>query len=125
MDNDEHVPTDDTLMAVLRKLEDGRFANKAGAALRLLMMDLRSLADRKGGSVKGKFTLTIDIPMSGKGNALPRAKFTTKAPEMAPEETVIFIDEDGDLISRPAGKQLEIPAVRAVADIEQQRKASV
>ena len=121
----EHVPTDETLLALLRKLQDGKFSNKAGAALRALMLELKAVADRKGGSVVGEFTIKIKIPMSGKGNGLPKAEFTSKAPKMAPEETVIFIDDDGELISRPAGKQLEIPAVRAVADIEQQRKASV
>lgn len=115
---EEHVPTDETLLALLRKLEDGRFANKAGAKLRALMLELKATADRKGGSVVGEFVLKIKIPMSGKGNGLPRAECSTKAPKMAPEETVIFIDEDGDLISRPAGKQLEIPAVRVVADIQ-------
>lgn len=122
--DDEHVAVDETLLALLRKLEDGRFANKAGAQLRALLVELRATADRKGGSVTGEFTLKIKIPMSGKGNALPRAECSTKAPKMAPEETVVFIDEDGDLISRPASKQMEIPAVRAVVDIEQ-RKASV
>jgi hypothetical protein len=125
VDNDEVIQVDETLLALLRKQEDGTFSNKAGAQVRALLVQLKALADKTGNSVAGEVTLKIKVRMSGKGHALVRAECATKAPKLAPVETVAFIDEDGDLISRPAGKQLEIPAVRAVADIEQQRKASV
>lgn len=125
MDNEEHVAIDETLLALLRKQEDGDFSNKAGAQVRALLVQLRALADKTGNNVAGEVTIKLKVRMSGKGHALVKAECATKAPKLAPVETVAFIDEDGDLISRPAGKQLEIPAVRAVADIEQQRKASV
>jgi hypothetical protein len=127
VDNDEHVAIDDTLLALLRKQEDGTFSNKAGAQVRALLVQLRALADKTGNSVAGEVTLKIKVRMSGKGHALVKAECATKAPKLAPVETVAFIDEDGDLISRPVEKQrqLTIAGTGPVADIEQQRKASV
>lgn len=104
-DNDEFIETNDTLMGVLRKLDDGAFANVAGAEVQTLFNKLRALVENKNGVVKGTVTLTLSIDMGAGGVAMVKPTIKTKAPEFSRRPSVVFIDEDGDLISRPAEKQ--------------------
>ena len=72
---------------------------------------LRALAAKKNGRAVGEVTIKIKIPMGKDGYALPIATLKCKAPEMARDETMIFVDEEGDLMARPVEKQLELKQV--------------
>ena len=106
--DDEFVELNDTFMGVLRKLEDGDFANYAGAEVQALQAKLRALAENKNGSVKGTVTLTLTIEMGAGGVGMVKPAIKTKAPEFARRPTIVFVDEDGDLMSRPAERQQQL-----------------
>ena len=108
---DEEVPDNDTAAAFIRKLEDGTFLHFAGGELQALLQKLRATAARRGARVTGEFTIKVKIPMGKDGYALPVASVTTKAPQMARGETMIFVGEDGDLMSRPVEKQLTMKGI--------------
>ncbi len=110
-DDGEFVPTNDTAAALLRKLEDGTFLNYAGGEVQRLLSHLRALAAKKNGRAVGEVTIKIKIPMGKDGYALPIATLKCKAPEMARDETMIFVDEEGDLMSRPVEKQLVMKGI--------------
>lgn len=117
--DDEFVEENDTLAALLRKLEDGVFLNVAGAEVQTLLAKLRALAARKGARAVGEITIKIKVPMGKDGYALPVASIKCKAPDPARQESMIFVDEDGDLMARPVEKQLSLKmAVNNAADVK-------
>lgn len=105
---EEVIPQNDTLAALLRKLEDGDFINHAGAKVQQLLADLRGIASRKGSRAVGTITITIRVPMGKDGSALPVGDITCKKPKVTRDESLIFVDEDGDLIAKPVEKQLSL-----------------
>lgn len=110
-DDADFVPTNDTLMGVLRKLEDGDFANAAGAEVQRLFAKLRAVAERKNANATGKITITLTVRMGAEGYTSVTPDIKTKAPEIKRRESMVFVDEDGDLVSRPVERQQALFAV--------------
>lgn len=105
-EQDEVVQPNDTFAALLRKLEDGEFINVAGHEVQSFFAKLRALAFKKNGRAVGKITIEIKLPMSKDGYAMPVASITCKLPSSSRDESMIYVDEDGDLMARPIEKQL-------------------
>lgn len=110
-DEDDTVAPNDTAAALLRKLEDGTFLNYAGAEVQRMLASLRATATKKNGRATGEITIKIKVPMGKDGYALPVASIKCKMPEMARDESMIFVDEEGDLMSRPVEKQMKLKGV--------------
>jgi hypothetical protein len=118
-DDPDIIPPNDTLAALMRKLEDGAFSNYSGGEVQRLLAKLRQIAAKRGGNAVGEVTIKIKIPMGKDGYGLPVASIKCKAPEIAREESMIFVDQDGDLMARPVEKQLSLKVATSAQDTKE------
>jgi len=112
-EEDEITGPNNTLDGLLRKLNDGDAVNTFGHKAQGYFADLRRAAKRRGGAVKGKITITLDIRMGADGYGLTTPEMTTKPiPEPAMTESMVYFDEDGDVNGKPIPKQATIYEVK-------------
>jgi hypothetical protein len=114
----DYIEKNDTLRALIAKLEDGQFSNDGGTLVQQLLASLRATAAKRNGKATGTITINIKVPMGKDGYALPVASIKCKAPDFAREETMIFVGEDGDLMSRPVEKQMPLTGIDGGIKVE-------
>lgn len=106
---DDDKGPNNTLDGLLRKLEDGNAINEFGHEVQAYLVALRRAAKRGGKRVVGEVTIKLRIPVGQDGYGMPAAELKTKPiPKPARPESIVYIDEDGDINGLPVAKQTTI-----------------
>jgi len=121
--DDDFVPPNDTGAALLRSMEDGTFINAVGNEVQAAIKSLRQTADRKGGRVVGKVTLTINLAVGKKGDLESVGAIAVKLPKSKRETSIHWVDEEGDLLSRRPERQLDLKLHETKGEAEAEAKS--
>lgn len=111
--DDTPPPRDDSALKLFSSLEDGRFQDEAGGAVREVILTLRKLAEIKNGPTRGKVTIEMDIAMAPDGVMEVTGDIKAKTPKIPRVGKHIVTDEDGDQVTGMKPRQVTIEAVRS------------